>query len=141
MAQRKGAAKKEAATVRTGDMGEVSIADEVLALIGYKATIDVDGVVSMPGGIITDLAGLVRKGETPKGVRIIRADDQVTIEVSVEVEYGKDMSKIAADIQAGVMKALKEMAGMDVAAVNVNIAGIHLAKPQQAPQVEAEDDS
>jgi len=140
MAQRKGTTKKETATVKASDMGEVSIADEVLSLLAYKATIDVDGVVSMPGGIITDLAGLIRKGETPKGVRIIRAEEQVTVEVSVEVEYGKDMSKIAAEVQAGVMKALKDMAGMDVAAVNVNIAGVHLAKPQQA-RVEVEDDS
>ena len=140
MAQRKATTKKEAATVKTGDLGEVSIADEVLSLLAYKATIDVDGVVSMPGGIITDLAGLIRKGETPKGVRIIRAEEQVTVEVSVEVEYGKDMSKIAGEVQAGVMKALKDMAGMDVAAVNVNIAGVHLAKPQQV-RVEAEDDS
>jgi len=131
MAQQKSAARKGAATVKEGDIGEVNIADEVLSLLAYKATIDVEGVVSMTGGLMIDLAGLVRKGETPKGVRIIRTGDEVKVEVSVEVEYGKDMTEIASGIQAGVAKALKDMAGIDVAAVNVNIAGVHISKAEK----------
>ena len=96
----------------------------------------------MTGGIITDLAALVRKGETPRGVRIAKADDEVKVDVSVEVEYGEDMTRIASDIQKAVAKALKDMAGITPAAVNVNIAGIHLNKPQQqekeaSPEAEA----
>jgi len=89
----------------------------------------------MTGGIITDLAALVRKGGSPKGVRIAKAEDEVTVEVSVEVEYGKDMTRIASDIQTSVAKALKDMAGVGVGAVNVNIAGIHLSK---VPEKQAE---
>ena len=128
MAQQKGATRKGVETDKEEDMGGVNIADEVLSLLAYKATIDVDGVISMTGGLMTDLAGLVRKGETPKGVRIIKADDEVTVEVSVEVEYGMDMTEIASGIQTGVATALKDMAGIDVAAVNVNIAGVHISK-------------
>ena len=133
MAQHKGETRKAAATVKEGDMGGVNIADEVLSLLAYKATIDVDGVVSMTGGFMTDLAGLVRKGEIPKGVRIIKDGDEVTVEVSVEVEYGMDMTEIASGIQTGIATALKEMAGIDVAAVNVNIAGVHVSKVQEGP--------
>ena len=79
MAQQKGATRKGVETAKEEDMGGVNIADEVLSLLAYKATIDVDGVISMTGGLMTDLAGLVRKGETPKGVRIIKADDEVTV--------------------------------------------------------------
>lgn len=133
MAQQKGATRKGAETAKEADMGGVNIADEVLSLLAYKATIDVEGVVSMTGGLMTNLAGLVRKGETPKGVRIIKADDEVTVEVSVEVEYGMDMTEIASGIQTGIATALKEMAGIDVAAVNVNIAGVHVSKVQEGP--------
>jgi len=132
MAKRKKAPANEA-KAKEVDMGEVNIADEVLSLLAYKATIDVEGVASMTGGLMTDLAGLVRKGETPKGVRIIKDDEEVTVEVSVEVEYGKDMTEIASGVQTGVAKALKDMAGIDVAAVNVNIAGVHISKPQELP--------
>ena len=140
MAQQKGGTRKEAATVKEGDLGAVSIAGEVLSLIAYKAATDVEGVVSMTGGLITDLAGLVRKGEVPKGVRIIKADDEVTVEVSVEVEYGKDMTKIASGIQTGVAKALKDMAGIEVAAVNVNIAGVHISKAPEGRTEPAQKD-
>ena len=133
MAKGKTTKRKGTAEVKEVDMGEVNIADEVLSLLAYKATIDVEGVASMTGGLMTDLAGLVRKGETPKGVRIIKDDEEVTVEVSVEVEYGKDMTEIASGIQTGVAKALKDMAGIDVAAVNVNIAGVHISKPQEGP--------
>jgi len=133
MAQQKGATRRGTETAKETSMGVVNIADEVLSLLAYKATIDVEGVVSMTGGLMTDLAGLVRKGETPKGVRIIKGDDEVTVEVSVEVEYGMDMTKIAAGIQTGVAKALKDMAGIDVAAVNVNIAGVHVTKVHEGP--------
>jgi uncharacterized alkaline shock family protein YloU len=133
MAEGKTTKRKGAAEVKEVDMGDVNIADEVLSLLAYKATIDVEGVASMTGGLMTDLAGLVRKGETPKGVRIIKDDEEVTVEVSVEVEYGKDMTEIASGVQTGVAKALKDMAGIDVAAVNVNIAGVHISKPQGLP--------
>jgi uncharacterized alkaline shock family protein YloU len=82
----------------------------------------------MAGGIIDDLAALVRRGETPKGVRILKSEEQIAVEISVEVEYGKDMTKIGSDIQVAVAKAVKQMAGIDLAAVNVNIAGVHIAK-------------
>jgi uncharacterized alkaline shock family protein YloU len=134
MAQQKGAksaTEKKVSAVRTSDAGNVSIADEVLSLIAYKATIDVDGVASMTGGLMTDLAALVRKGEVPKGVRIAKAGDEVTVEVSVEVEYGKDMTVVAADIQSAVAKALKDMSGIKVAAVNVNVVGVHVSKPPE----------
>lgn len=141
MTEGKTGTRKGAATVKEVDMGDVNIADEVLSLLAYKATIDVEGVVSMTGGLMTDLAGLVRKGETPKGVRITKTEDEVTVEVSVEVEYGMDMTKIASDIQTGVAGALKDMAGIDVAAVNVNVAGVHISRPQEvqpAPPPEGE---
>jgi uncharacterized alkaline shock family protein YloU len=125
----KGATEKKVSAVKTSDAGNVSIADDVLSLIAYKATIDVDGVASMTGGLMTDLAALVRKGEVPKGVRIVKTGDEVTLEVSVEVEYGKDMTQIAADIQDAVGRALKEMSGIEVAAVNVNVEGVHIGKP------------
>ncbi len=140
MAQQKSATRKGAGTVKEGDMGEVNIADEVLSLLAYKATIDVEGVVSMTGGLMIDLAGLIRKGETPRGVRITKADDEVKVEVSVEVEYGMDMTKIAAGIQSGVTKALKDMAGIDVAAVNVNIAGVHVSKAHAEPPETPDED-
>jgi uncharacterized alkaline shock family protein YloU len=50
MAQQKGATRKGAETAKEADMGGVNIADEVLSLLAYKATIDVEGVVSMTGG-------------------------------------------------------------------------------------------
>ena len=141
MAQQKGATRKGAGTVKEEDMGEVNIADEVLSLLAYKATIDVEGVVSMTGGLMIDLAGLIRKGETPRGVRIAKADDEVTVDVSVEVEYGQDMTKIASGIQTGVTKALRDMAGIDVAAVNVNIAGVHVSKaPDERAEPPEEDE-
>ena len=142
MAKQKGKTEREMGTAKAGDMGETNIAEEVLSLVAYKATIDVKGVASMTGGIITDLAALVRKGETPRGVRIAKADDEVKVDVSVEVEYGEDMTRIASDIQKAVAKALKDMAGITPAAVNVNIAGIHLNKPEEqekeaSPEAEA----
>jgi uncharacterized alkaline shock family protein YloU len=127
----KGATEKKAGAVTTSDVGNVSIANDVQSLIAYKATIDVDGVASMTGGLMTDLAALVRKGEVPKGVRIVETGDERTIEVSVEIEYGKDMSKVAADIQHAVSKALKDMCGIEVAAVNVNVEGVHMSKPPE----------
>jgi uncharacterized alkaline shock family protein YloU len=139
MAQQKSATRKGAGIVKEEEMGQVNIADEVLSLLAYKATIDVEGVVSMTGGLMTDLAGLIRKGETPRGVRITKADDEVTVDVSVEVEYGMDMTKIASGVQTGVAKALKDMAGIDVAAVNVNIAGVHVSKAHEEPPAPAQE--
>jgi uncharacterized alkaline shock family protein YloU len=140
MAQEKGATDKKASEVKMDDAGRVSIADDVLSLIAYKATIDVDGVASMTGGLMTDLAALVRKGEVPKGVRILKSGDEVSVEVSVEVEYGKDMTKISANIQDAVGKALREMSGIKVAGVNVNVEGVHINKSPEKRSEPISDD-
>jgi len=128
MAQDRNVPERKTSTIRAVDQGRLTIADQVLSLLACKATMEIDGVVSMAGGIIDDLAALVRRGETPKGVRILKSEEQIAVEISVEVEYGKDMTKIGSDIQVAVAKAVKQMAGIDLAAVNVNIAGVHIAK-------------
>ena len=52
-----------------GGIGEVHIADEVVAIVAGLAATDVDGVASMAGNITNELVSKLGKKNLSKGVR------------------------------------------------------------------------
>ena len=63
-----------------------------------------------------------------KGVKLTLEEETVTIECFVVVTYGFEIPAVAANIQEAVTTAVESMAGLKVAAVNVDICGISAAK-------------
>ena len=53
-----------------GGIGEVHIADEVVAIVAGLAATDVDGVASMAGNITNELVGKLGMKNLSKGVKV-----------------------------------------------------------------------
>lgn len=114
--------------VQSVDKGTVNISEEVVAAIAALAISEVDGVYGLSSSFTADLKELLGKKNMSKGVELTLEEETVTIECYVVVTYGFEIPAVAANIQEAVTTAVESMAGLKVAAVNVDVCGISAPK-------------
>ncbi|MCQ2437304.1 MAG: Asp23/Gls24 family envelope stress response protein [Clostridia bacterium] len=114
--------------------GTVSFATDVVATIAGLAANEVDGVNSMTAAStgLADMFGRKEKRNLTKGVRIEMVENRVRATISIVVDYGFPVPKVAAALQENVKKAIETMAGLEVSAVDVHVTGISFEREQQA---------
>lgn len=105
-------------------IGEVQIASEVVSAIAGISASEVEGIESMAGGGINDIAGKFGVKNYSKGVKVDISDDLVVVDISVNLRFGYSIPKVSAKVQEKVAQAVNSMTGLQVAKVNVRIAGI-----------------
>ena len=107
-------------------IGEVQIANEVVASIAGISASEVEGVDSMAGGLAGELAGKFGAKNLSKGVKVEVADDSAMVELAINMKYGYSIPKTCKQVQEKVMQAINSMTGLTVKQVNVRIAGVSL---------------
>ena len=107
-------------------MGEVQIADEVVAIIAGLAATEVEGVASMAGNITNELVGKLGMKNLSKGVKVTVAGRTVRVDVSLTMRYGYSIPKPSAKVQERVKGAIENMTGLTVEEVNIHIAGVDM---------------
>lgn len=107
-----------------GNIGEVRIADEVVAIIAGLAATEVEGVSSMAGNITNELVGKLGMKNLAKGVKVQVSPEAVIVDMALNMEYGYNIPKTSEQVQDKVKSAIENMTGLKVAEVNVRIAGV-----------------
>ena len=69
-------------------IGEVQIADEVVAIIAGLAATEVEGVDSMAGNITNELVGKLGMKNLSKGVKVDVTEEHVSVDLSLNIRYG-----------------------------------------------------
>lgn len=105
------------------NLGKVTIAPNVLVTIVQKTASSVPGVAhlsdSVPG--VKRLLGLHTVG---RGVEVDVLEDQVTVEVYLVAKRNVDLLQMGREVQREVTRAIEQIVGMQVSAVNVHIEDI-----------------
>lgn len=109
-----------------GKVGEVQIADEVVAIIAGIAATEVEGVASMSGNITNELVGKLGMKNLSKGVKVDVTTEAVTVDLALTLEYGYSIPKTSRSVQEKVKTAIENMTGLNVSEVNVRIAGVNI---------------
>ena len=109
-----------------GSLGEVQIADEVVAIIAGLAATEVEGVGSMAGNITNELVSKLGMKNLSKGVKVQVNPESVSVDLALELEYGYSIMKVSEVVQDKVKAAIESMTGLTVEEVNVRIAGVAL---------------
>ena len=104
----------------------VRIADEVVSTVAAIAATEVDGVVSMTGGLVGGLSEMLGRRNPQKGVRVEVGEQEATIDVTLTVRYGVRIPEVASQVQERVKAAVERMTGLEVRAVNVHVTGVEL---------------
>lgn len=110
----------------TKKFGNIRIADDVVASIAGIAAIEVEGVSKLSGNISKELVGKLGKKNLANGVKIAIADGQVSVDISLELEYGNSIQTVSENVQNKVKQAVETMTGLKVSVVNVVVSGIKL---------------
>lgn len=109
-------------------IGEVQIADEVVAIIAGLAATEVEGVSSMAGNITNELVGKLGMKNLSKGVKVEVSEETVSVDLSLNLDYGYSIPKVCAKVQDKVKTAIENMTGLSVMDVNIKIASVSLEK-------------
>ena len=105
--------------------GTVMISEDVIATIVANAVAEVEGVVGLSVKPGSDIAEMIGKKNWGKGMKItIGENDELYIDCNVNVGYGQSVVSVAKSVQDAVTNALVSVAGVTVAAVNINVCGI-----------------
>lgn len=109
-------------------VGEVQIADEVVAIIAGLAATEVEGVASMAGNITNELVGKLGMKNLSKGVKVEVLEGAVSVELALLMKYGYHIPDVSTKVQERVKTAIENMTGLLVSDVNIRIAGVDIEK-------------
>lgn len=110
------------------DVGQVQIADEVIAVIAGLAATEVEGVAKMSGNITNEIVSKLGMKKLSRGVKVDIEDQNVEITLNLVLSYGVSISKVSREVQEKVKNAIENMTGMHVTEVNIRIAGIDMGE-------------
>ena len=106
--------------------GEIKIADEVVAIIAALAATEVEGVASMAGHITNELIGKLGMKNLSKGVKVDVLEGIVTVSLALNLKYNYSIVEVSARVQEKVKNAIENMTGLEVADVNIKVAGVEM---------------
>lgn len=113
--------------IKSDQLGEVKIADEVVAIIAGLAATEVEGVSSMAGNITNEIVSRLGMKNLSKGIVVEVRENEVKVDVAINIAYGVSIPEVSDRVQEKVKSAIENMTGLTVATVNVRIASVDMA--------------
>ena len=111
-------------------LGTVRISRQVLVTIARLTTLSVPGVVrvfrDLPGRV-----GRLLKGKAAGGVHVEVVDGAVLVDLHIVAARNLSIHELGRQIQANVSRAITDMVGMPVLAVNVHVEDVESAPPDE----------
>lgn len=110
-------------------LGTVRISPQVLATIARLTTESISGVAHLHHDLSSDVDRLFRGKGGGGGVSIQVVDGAVLVELSIVAHNDVNLYELGRKIQADVSRAIKDMVGMPVHAVNVHVEDVESPEP------------
>ena len=114
---------------RAQENGQITYANEVISTIVTVATLEVEGISGITGG--GAISGIITRGRTPRGVKVDVKGDQVSVDISVSVDYGIPIQKVGRNCQENVRKSIETMTGLKVERVDLHVVSVSFEKENQ----------
>jgi uncharacterized alkaline shock family protein YloU len=106
--------------------GEIKIADEVVAIIAGLAATEVEGVDCLNGRLTNETISRQGIKNLSKGVRVDVLEGIVTVSLALVLKYNYSIVNVTAKVQEKVKAAIENMTGLEVADVNIRVAGVEM---------------
>ncbi|MGQ7296728.1 Asp23/Gls24 family envelope stress response protein [Quadrisphaera sp. KR29] len=117
-------------------VGATTTTDAVIATLAGIAAREVPGVHALgtaaeraAGSVLDHLPGTARPG--CPGVAVQVGERQAAVEVAVVTELGARAPEVAARVRAAVARALADLVGLEVTAVDVTVVDVADAAPER----------
>ena len=107
------------------EKGNILISEDVLVTIVNHAISEVEGVAGLSAKPGADIVEMIGKKNWGKGIKIVIGEqEELYIDCNINIIYGQSVVTVSQNVQAAVISALESVAGVTVAAVNINVCGI-----------------
>jgi len=114
---------------RVSDIGDITIGNEVIAAVAARAGAEIAGVTITSTGVAGNIAKVLGRKGPARGIRVTNEGGGVILDLKIAVQFGLRIPDAAELLQRKVKKAVEEMSGIGVQAVNVAVVGITDATP------------
>lgn len=113
-------------------LGQIEVANDVIATIAGAAAMDCYGLVGMASRSqlkdgITELLG---REVLSKGIEVREEHGEIVIDLHIIVGYGIKISEVAHNVQSKVKYTLDQMIGLKVSQVNIIVQGVRLVSEE-----------
>ncbi len=120
--------------------GQVHISTEVLSIITSIAAREIEGVQDASSGFVDEISSLFNKKNNTKGIKIEVKENNVYIDISINVEYGYNVHKVAEAVQARVSEKIENMTELNVTSVNVNVSNVFIKEEEEVKTEEKDSE-
>ena len=114
-----------------GRPGTVRISRHVLVTIARLTTLSVPGVVRMFRALPSGVDRLLRGKRAGDGVHMSVVDGAVLVDLHIVAARKTSIYELGREIQAHVSRAITDMVGMPVLAVNVHVEDVESAPSEE----------
>ena len=112
--------------IKSDEIGDIRVSEEVVAIIAGLAATEVEGVSSMAGNITNEIVSKLGMKNLSKGIFVEVMDDEIKVDVALNIAYGYAIPEISAKVQERVKSSVENMTGLTVAVVNIRIASVDM---------------
>lgn len=115
--------------VHDDNLGDVKIADSVIAVCAINAVMKTEGVAGLTGGITDSITeSLLGRESLSKGVKVDQTEEGIVLDIFLIVYYGVKIPDVAWNIQNRVKEEIETMTDKKVARVNIHVQGVAAAE-------------
>lgn len=112
-------------TEREDKPGTNKIPDDVIAICAANATLKTSGVADLSSGFSDTISkSILGRDPLYTGIKVVQAEDGITLDVHVIVKFGAKIPEVSWDIQEQVRKSVTEITDLTVKAVNIHVQGV-----------------
>ena len=113
--------------IKSDELGDERVSEEVVAIIAGLAATEVEGVSSMAGNITNEIVSKLGMKNLSKGILVEVLDEEIKVDVAINIAYGYKIPEVSAKVQEKVKTAIENMTGIEVAVINVRVASVDMS--------------
>ena len=108
------------------EVSKLTFADKVVAKISKIAVNRIDGILDMKGNFFDSVSSVFQSSNEQDtiGIDVEVGQKEAKVNMQIILEYGKSAPKIFEQIKRVVRDNMKEMTGLDVVTVNVDVVDV-----------------
>jgi uncharacterized alkaline shock family protein YloU len=124
----------------SSELGSTTIADAVVTKIASIAAREVRGVYDLGGGTARAIGGMTRSvgiggigvDERMQGVGVEVGEREAAVDLTVVVEYGESIPRIANALRENITRRIEGMTGLKVTEVNIAVNDLYFEGDEAA---------
>jgi uncharacterized alkaline shock family protein YloU len=135
-------AEQQESPLRT-ERGITTLQDSVVSKVVGIAAQEVDGVrmggstSQTAGNLLGSITGGGSDGSLSRGVSVEVGEVEAAVDLTMTVEYGRTIHRIAEEVRRNVMRRVESLLGLRVTEVNITVSDVYF--PQEGQQEQQQE--